>query len=328
MRQQLPAVALGIGQERICRAVVIEAVSEDRHNRELTQQPRQLRSNTLARVTSTRSEQTFDGVGGVRIVYDVWTPDIAPRGVVVLSHGLGEHAGRYHHVAQRFGQAGLVVYALDHRGHGRSGGKRVYLRDMSEYVGDFHTLVGIAAAEYPSLPRLVLGHSMGGGIVFAYGVEYPDEYTAMVLSGPAVAAQAAVSPVLAAVAKVLGKLAPGLPVENLDADAVSRDPEVVAAYKADPLVWHGKVPAGIARALIIVGETMPRRASALTAPLLVVHGEMDRLVSPDGSRHLVECVGSADVHLKVYPGLFHEVFNEPEKELVLDDVTTWIETHL
>ncbi len=204
----------------------------------------------------------------------------------------------------------------------------MYLRDMSEYVGDFHTLVGIAAVEYPNLPRLVLGHSMGGGIVFTYGVEYPDEYSAMVLSGPAVAAQAAVSPVLAVVAKVLGKVAPGLPVENLDANAVSRDPAVVAAYNADPLVWHGKVPAGIARALIIVGETMPQRASALTAPLLVVHGEKDRLVSAEGSRHLVECVGSPDVHLKVYPGLFHEVFNEPEKELVLDDVTAWIETHL
>lgn len=279
-------------------------------------------------MTSTRSEQTFDGVGGVRIVYDVWIPEGAPRGVVVLSHGLGEHAGRYHHVAQRFGAAGLVVYALDHRGHGRSGGKRVYLRDMSEYVGDFHTLVGIAAAEYPRLPRIVLGHSMGGGIVFSYGVEYPDEYTAMVLSGPAVAAQAAVSPVLVVVAKALGKIAPGLPVENLDANAVSRDPEVVAAYKSDPLVWHGKVPAGIARALIIVGQTMPQRASALTVPLLVVHGEKDQLVAVEGSRRLVECVASEDVHLKVYPGLFHEVFNEPEKELVLDDVTAWIEAHL
>jgi alpha-beta hydrolase superfamily lysophospholipase len=279
-------------------------------------------------VTSTRSEHTFDGVGGIRIVYDVWTPDIAPRGVVILSHGLGEHAGRYHHVAQRFGEAGLLVYALDHRGHGRSGGKRVYLRDMSEYVGDFHTLVGIAAAQNPQLPRVVLGHSMGGAIVFSYGVEYPDEYTAMVLSGPAVAAQAAVSPALAVLAKVLGKIAPGLPVQNLDANAVSRDPEVVAAYKADPLVWHGKVPAGIAGALIMVGETMPQRASALTAPLLVVHGEKDRLVAVEGSHRLVECVGSPDVHLKVYPGLFHEVFNEPEKQVVLDDVTAWIETRL
>lgn len=279
-------------------------------------------------MTSTRSEQTFDGVGGVRIVYDVWTPDIEPRGVVVLSHGLGEHAGRYHHVAQRFGEAGLVVYALDHRGHGRSGGKRVYLKDISEYVGDFHTLVGIAAAEHPELTRIVLGHSMGGGIVFSYGVEYPDEYSAMVLSGPAVSAQTGVSPVLVVVAKVLGSIAPGMPVETLDAAAVSRDPEVVAAYNADPLVWHGKVPAGIAKALIGVGQSMPQRASALTAPLLVVHGGQDRLIPVDGSRHLIECVASEDRHLKVYPVLFHEVFNEPEQAVVLDDVTAWIEAHL
>ncbi|ART73121.1 lysophospholipase [Mycobacterium dioxanotrophicus] len=279
-------------------------------------------------MTSTRTERTFDGVGGVRIVYDEWTPEGEPRGVIVLSHGLGEHAGRYHHVAQRFGEAGLIVYALDHRGHGRSGGKRVYLRDMSEYVGDFHTLVGIAATEHPDLTRIVLGHSMGGGIVFSYGVEYPDEYTAMVLSGPAVAAQASLSALLVVAAKVLGKIAPGLPVEELDATAVSRDPAVVAAYNADPLVWHGKVPAGIARALILVGETMPQRASALAAPLLVVHGEKDRLVPVEGSHRLVECVAAEDVHLKVYPGLYHEVFNEPEQALVLDDVTSWIEAHL
>lgn len=279
-------------------------------------------------MTSTRSEQTFDGVGGVPIVYDVWTPEVQPHGVVVLSHGVGEHAGRYHHVAQRFGDAGLVVYALDHRGHGRSGGKRVYLHDMSEYVGDFHTLVDIAAAEHPDLPRIVLGHSMGGTIVFSYGVDYPDEYIAMVLSGPAISMQSGVSPVKVIAAKVLGKIAPGLGVEALDVDAVSRDPEVVAAYQADPLVWHGKVPAGIANALIRVGQTMPQRASALTAPLLVVHGGKDRIVNPEGSRRLVECVGSEDVHLKVYPELFHEVFNEPEQALVLDDVTSWIEAHL
>jgi alpha-beta hydrolase superfamily lysophospholipase len=121
---------------------------------------------------------------------------------------------------------------------------------------------------------------------------------------------------------------PGLPVEELPTDAVSRDPEVVAAYNADPLVHHGKLPAGIARALIGVGETMPQRAGALTAPLLVVHGEEDKLIPVAGSRHLVECVGSTDVHLKVYPELYHEVFNEPERALVLDDVTSWIEVRI
>jgi len=279
-------------------------------------------------MATTRTERHFDGVGGVRIVYDVWTPDTAPRGVVVLSHGYAEHARRYDHVAQRFGESGVITYALDHRGHGRSGGKRVYLRDISEYTGDFHTLVGIATTDQPTLKRVVLGHSMGGGIVFAYGVEHPDDYAAMVLSGPAVDSQDGVSPVLLVAAKLLGKIVPGLPVEQLPTDAVSRDPEVVAAYNTDPLVHHGKLPAGIARALIGVGETMPRRAGALTAPLLVVHGEQDKLIPVAGSRRLVECVGSTDVHLKVYPELYHEVFNEPERAVVLDDVSSWIEVRL
>lgn len=279
-------------------------------------------------MATTRSERSFDGIGGVRIVYDVWKPDAPARGVVLLCHGYAEHARRYDHVAQRFGEAGLITYALDLRGHGRSGGKRVYLRNISEYTGDFHTLVGIATADHPDLARIVLGHSMGGGVVFTYGVEHPDDYTAMALSGPAVYAQDAVSSFMIRVAKVLGSVLPGLPVEKLPADAVSRDPAVVAAYEADPLVHHGKLPAGIGKALIRVGETMPQRASALAAPLLVVHGEQDKLIPVAGSRHLMDCVASTDAHLKVYPELYHEVFNEPERAVVLDDVTSWIESKL
>jgi alpha-beta hydrolase superfamily lysophospholipase len=275
-----------------------------------------------------RTERSFDGFGGVRIVYDVWTPEVAPRAVLVLSHGLGEYARRYDHVAQCFGEAGLVTYALDHRGHGRSGGKRVLVRDIREYTADFDTLVGIATREHHGLKCIVLGHSMGGGIVFAYGVERPDNYDLMVLSGPAVAAQDQVSPLLALTARVLGAVVPGLPAQELDVDAISRDPAVVAAYKDDPLVYHGKVPAGIGRALLQVGETMPRRAPALTAPLLVVHGSEDRLIPVAGSQRLVECVGSTDVELKVYPGLYHEVFNEPERDQVLGDVVSWILSRL
>ena len=279
-------------------------------------------------MTTTRIERNFDGVGGVRIVYDVWTPDTPPRAVVVLSHGLGEYARRYDHVAQRFGEAGLVTYALDHRGHGRSGGKRMLVRDITEYTGDFDTLVGIAKREHPALKCIVLGHSMGGGIVFAYGVERPDNYDLMVLSGPAVAAQDLVHPAMALVAKGLGALVPGLPVQELDESLISRDPAVVEAYRTDPLVYHGRVPAGVGRALLQVGETMPQRAPALTAPLLVVHGSDDGLIPVDGSRRLVDCVGSTDVELKVYPGLYHEVFNEPERDQVLDDVVSWITKRL
>ena len=275
-----------------------------------------------------RSERTFDGVGGVRIVYDVWMPDTAPRGVVVLAHGYGEHARRYDHVAERFGQAGLAMYALDHRGHGRAGGKRVRVRHMKEFVADYRTLVLIARNENPGIPLIVLGHSMGGGIAFAYGVQYPGEYDLMVLSGPAIAAHTGVSKAKAILGKAVGSILPDLPIEQISADAVSRDPKVVADYKADPLVYRGKIPAGIGKALLVVGETMERKAPGITAPLLVVHGEDDQLVSAAGSRRLVECIGSKDVELKVYPELYHEVFNEPERDQVLDDVTHWIQARL
>jgi alpha-beta hydrolase superfamily lysophospholipase len=277
----------------------------------------------------TRTEHEFRGTGGVRIVYDVWTPSAgSPAGVVVLAHGYGEHARRYDHVARRFAEANLATYAIDHRGHGRAGGKRVQVRDMAEYVSDYRELVRTATAENPGVPRILLGHSMGGAIVFAYGTRYPNEYDLMVLSGPAVAAHTRVSRAKALLGKSVGSLLPDLPIEGIDPQEVSRDPEVVAAYIADPLVYRGKIPAGIGKALLLVGETMPRRAAAITAPLLVVHGEADSLVAVDGSRRLVECVGSADVELKVYPRLYHEVFNEPEREQVLDDVVCWIAARL
>lgn len=279
-------------------------------------------------MVTARTERTFEGVGGVRIVYDVWTPDTEPRGVVVLAHGYGEHARRYDHVAQRFGEAGLATYALDHRGHGRAGGKRVRVRHMREFVSDYRTLVLTARTENPGLPLIVLGHSMGGGIVFAYGVEHPGEYDLMVLSGPAIAAHTGVSKLKAVLGKTVGSVLPDLPIEQISANAVSRDPKVVADYNADPLVFRGKIPAGIAKALLVVGETMHKRAPGITVPLLVVHGEDDQLVSAEGSKRLVECIGSTDVELKIYPELYHEVFNEPEREQVLDDVTTWIAARL
>ena len=276
----------------------------------------------------TRTEKTFEGVGGITIVYDVWMPDTPVRAVVVLAHGYGEHARRYDHVAQRFGEAGLAMYALDHRGHGRAGGKRVRVRHIKEFVSDYRTLVLTARKENPGLPIIVLGHSMGGGIAFAYGVAHPAEYDLMVLSGPALAAHKSVSKFKAVLGKTVGSILPDLPIEKIEAAMVSRDPQVVADYESDPLVYRGKVPAGIGKALLVVGETMERKAPGITAPLLVVHGEDDQLIPVEGSRRLVACIGSTDVELKVYPELYHEVFNEPERDRVLEDVTTWITARL
>jgi len=187
-----------------------------------------------------------------------------------------------------------VTYAVDHRGHGRSGGKRVLLKDISEYTGDFDTLVGIAAKEHPGATRIVLGHSMGGGIVFAYGVEHPDDYDLMVLSGPAVAAQTAVSPLLARIAKTIGAIAPGF------ADAGTRLERGVprpgrGERLRTPTRWciTARFPRALAERCCWSARRCRSERPSLTAPLLVVHGSDDRLIPIEGSRQLVAAVGSS-----------------------------------
>ncbi|QBJ96144.1 alpha/beta hydrolase [Rhodococcus sp. ABRD24] len=273
-------------------------------------------------------ESDFSGVHGTRIVYDVWRPDGEPTGVLLLAHGLGEHARRYDHVVARLTEIGLVVYAPDHRGHGRSGGKRIDLRNWSDFTDDLHHLSKLAAAENPGLDRFLLGHSMGGAIALSYALDHQDELAGLILSAPAVVLATGTPKIVIEIGKILGRFAPGVPVETLDAKAVSRDPKVVAAYESDPLVYHGKVKAGIARGLITSAESFPARLPSLTLPVLVLHGTDDRLADVAGSRMIAERAGSADLTLETYDGLFHEVFNEPEQDKVLDDLVDWLRPRL
>ncbi|MCA1005235.1 alpha/beta hydrolase [Rhodococcus hoagii] len=274
------------------------------------------------------TESEFAGVHGTRIVYDVWRPDGPPTGILLLAHGLGEHARRYGHVVERLVGLGLVVYAPDHRGHGRSGGKRIELHDWSEFIDDLHQLSAIATAENPGLDRFLLGHSMGGAIALSYALDHQDELSGLILSAPAVDVVGGKPKIVVEIGKILGRFAPGIPVETLDAKSVSRDPAVVAAYESDPLVHHGKVKAGIARGMILAAESFPARLPSLTLPVLLLHGTEDHLADISGSRMIAAHAGSKDLTLKTYDGLFHEVFNEPEQEKVLDDLVDWLRPRL
>lgn len=274
------------------------------------------------------TESEFAGVHGTRIVYDVWRPDGPPTGILLLAHGLGEHARRYDHVVERLVGLGLVVYAPDHRGHGRSGGKRIELHDWSEFLDDLHRLSAVAIAENPGLQRFLLGHSMGGAIALSYALDHQDELSGLILSAPAVDVVGGKPRVVIEIGKILGRFAPGIPVETLDAKSVSRDPAVVAAYESDPLVHHGKVKAGIGRGMILAAESFPARLPSLTIPVLLLHGTEDRLADVSGSRMIAAHAGSKDLTLKTYDGLFHEVFNEPEQEKVLDDLVDWLRPRL
>lgn len=271
------------------------------------------------------SEASFSGVHGTRIVYDVWTPDSGEiSGLLVLCHGVGEHARRYDHVIAKLSELGLVVYAPDHRGHGRSGGKRLELKSWSDFVADVHTLFGIARAEHPGSKSFLLGHSMGGAIALSYALEYQDELAGLMLSAPAVILGDGIPKLKITIGKLLGKIAPGAPVQALDTAMISRDPAVVAAYNADPLVHHGKIPAGLASCLVDAMESYPAKLPSLTLPVLLQHGNADALASVSGSRMVAETAGSKDLTIEVYDGLYHEIFNEPERERVLDDLTAWL----
>jgi alpha-beta hydrolase superfamily lysophospholipase len=271
-------------------------------------------------------EKSFTGMGGTNIVYDVYEPPADPVGLILVTHGVAEHAGRYPHVAEVLAGLGLRVVIPDHRGHGRSDGKRLLARDMSEFTTDLETLRKLEVVD--GRPTYLLGHSMGGQIALDYALDHQDVLAALVLSAPAVLPGDDISPLLMKVAKVLGKVVPGLPGQKLSSASISRDPAVVKAYDDDPLNFRGALPAGIGGAMLRTMDSFPSRLPSLKLPLLVLSGTGDTIVNPEGARLVVRLAGSSDKTLKEYDGLYHEVFNEPEKELVLGDLADWLKAHL
>ena len=264
---------------------------------------------------------------GARLVITHW-PVEHPRGVALLAHGLFEHAGRYGHVAARLNGAGLAVVALDHWGHGRSDGTPGFVPAFSVFLDGMDALLSHVRAEYPHLPLLLLGHSMGGLIAVHHLVRHPHIYAAAAVSGPAILPAAPPSRFTIWISRILSRLLPRLGVIALDASGVSRDPAVVAAYRADPLVYNGKIGARLAEAMFDAMAQAAAAAPRLTVPLLVQHGDADMMASPAGGQYLYDHAGSADKKLVLYPGLYHEIFNEPEQAAVLDDLVAWFDAHL
>ncbi len=268
-------------------------------------------------------EGELEGVGGIRLYRQSWLPDGPPRAVVVIAHGAGEHSGRYAHVAARLVDEGYAVYALDHRGHGRSEGPRAVIDRLDNAVADLDQLIVLAAGEQPGVPLFLLGHSMGGTIAVRYAIAHQDRLTGLILSAPLAALEAA-SPVTRLVARVLSALTPRLGLFAVDPTLVSRDPAVVKEYETDPLVHHDRLPARTIAELAGAVESFPETAGAITVPTLIMYGSGDHLVPPAGSMMLNDRIGATDKKLKTYDGLFHEILNEPEQDAVLNDMCAWL----
>ncbi len=273
------------------------------------------------------SESTFtSSLDGLSIYRQSWLPEGEPRAVVLLFHGLGEHSGRYAHVAEVLTAAGYAVHALDHRGHGRSEGTRVFVKRYDEFQHDLSQFRAMVEGEHPGLPLVVLGHSMGGNLAMGHVLDHQAGVKALVLSGPALKLGDSLPKWQVGILLFIARIAPKLRPQGLDASTVSRDPKVVEAYLADPLVFTGKVTAGLGAALIRAMRSFPARYSSLRLPLLLLHGTHDQLADIGGSKELERLATNAQVTSHYYEGLYHEVFNEPENNQVFADLTSWLST--
>lgn len=266
--------------------------------------------------------------GTSRLYRQSWLPDKPARAAILLVHGLGEHSGRYENFATHCTTRGFAVHAADHHGHGRSEGLRGHVERFSVYLDGLRALRDDARRRDADLPLFLLGHSMGGLIAAAFLGEDQASFRGCVLSGPALRSDAEPHALVLAVVRLISWLAPTVPLIGLDPSGVSRDPAVVAAYVRDPLVHHGKATARLITELSSTMRATLAAAPAITLPLLVMHGDADVLTSPGGSQALYDAAGSDDKTLRLYPGLYHEIFNEPERDQVLGDMSAWLEAHL
>jgi len=271
-----------------------------------------------------RVEGRLDGVGEVDLFWQGWLPADPPSGVLLICHGLGEHSGRYTSVVDALVPGGWAVYALDQRGHGRSGGRRVHIDRYDALLTDFDTFRLLVLARHAGLPVFLLGHSMGGQIALAYALDHQDDLRGLVLSAPALASKA-VPKTAVPVLRALARVAPTWRPAGIDVSLLSKDPAVVAAYRADPLVHHGNPTLRLGAALYDQMESLPERARALRLPLLLMQGTVDEVTDPAGTRLLESTSGSPDQTVHWYEGLWHEIFNEPECAWPLADLREWLD---
>ena len=267
----------------------------------------------------------FKSFDGLDLNLHLWETMQPPKGIVQVVHGLSEHIERYAHVAEFLNRHHYHTIGHDHRGHGLSEGERVFVKDFEEYTMDLHKIHEFIQKRYPNLPHFIFGHSMGGLISVKYLIDFQPECKGIILTGPALKISREFSPILQKVVSFLGVIYPRLKTQKLDLSYISRDPEVIKKSQADPLVYRQGIKAGIAKAMLEATMEVQAKLNTFNYPFMVMQGTADRLVDPEGARMLFDMARSSDKSKKYYEGLYHEIFNEPEKDIVFKDIVEWLD---
>jgi acylglycerol lipase len=262
------------------------------------------------------------------IYYQCWLPEDEPKAVLLIAHGLAEHSGRYMNLVNHFVPDGYAVYAIDHFGHGKSEGKRVFVERFQDFTKTLKIYFDAIREWQPEKPIFLIGHSMGGLIGAAYLLEHQNELAGAVLSGPALKISDQISKAVILAGKIFSVPMPKAGISQLNFEGISRDPAVVDAYINDPLVYTGKITARLAAELIKAIGHVAEHGTKISLPIMMAQGSEDIIVDPGGAQFLYDLVGSEDKTVNLYGGLYHEIFNEPEHKQVLNDVNQWLEKHL
>lgn len=271
--------------------------------------------------------ESFKGEGGVQIHATSWHPEgTKPKAIVVIAHGFNSHSGFYSWVAEQFVMNGFSVYALDHRGRGKSEGERYFINSVSEYVNDLATFIHQAKSKQQGLNVYLLGHSAGGVISCTYALDHQVELAGLICESFAFQVYA---PDLAlAVVKGISHLAPHLHVLRLPIPEFSRDPKVTEALLADPQISKEVQPTQTVAELARADERLKANFSAITLPVLIIHGTADKVTKPEGSQFFYDHAGSTDKTLKLYEGYAHDPLNDVGKEVVMADIVSWLNERL
>jgi acylglycerol lipase len=269
-------------------------------------------------------ETSWQTTDGLRLYAQGWEPETETVAVVCLVHGLGEHSGRYAHLAAFLNQSGYSVIAFDLRGHGKSGGARGHSPSFEYFMSDIDLLLQAASDRYPGKTRFLYGHSLGGILVLNYVLRRKPRLAGVIATGPGLRTALEEQTAKVAFAKSVGAVLPTLSLPSgLDARLISRDVEVVQAYQSDPLV-HNRATLGMAKNTFQAISWAFDHCEEFDIPLLLMHGAADQIAYTRGSQEFANQV-NCSCTLKLWDGLYHEIHNEPEKDQVFAYLLAWME---